>query len=50
MTKRDAVRGDEEGQEGFIVFESLEDRMPPDHRLRSIRRLVDEALREMTPR
>ena len=43
------MRGDEEGQEGFIVFESLEDRVPPDHPLRSIRRLVDEALREMSP-
>ena len=43
------MRGDEEGQEGFIVFESLEDRVPPDHPLRSIRRLVDTALREMSP-
>ena len=43
------MRGDEEGQEGFIVFESLEDRVPEDHPLRSIRRLVDKALREMSP-
>jgi transposase len=43
------MRGDEEGQEGFIVFESLEDRVPLDHPLRSIRRLVDKALREMSP-
>src|SRR5680860_896297 len=49
MTKGDAMRGDEEGQEGFVVFESLEDRVPPDHPLRSIRRLVDKALREMSP-
>jgi len=43
------VRGDEEGQEAFILFESLEGRVPPDHPLRSIRRLVDKALREMSP-
>src|SRR5680860_1211623 len=49
MPKGDAMRGDEEGQEGFIVFESLEDRVPLEHPLRSIRRLVDKALREMSP-
>lgn len=43
------MRGDEERQEGFIVFTSLEDRIPSDHPLRAIRRLVDEALREMRP-
>jgi len=48
MTKGDAIRGDEEGQEGFIVFESLEDRVPPDHSLRSIRRLVDPARSDLT--
>jgi transposase len=49
MAKGGTVRGDEEGQEGFIVFESLEDRVPEEHPLRSIRRLVDKALREMSP-
>jgi transposase len=43
------VRGDEEYQEGIILFSSLEDRVPPDHPLRRIRRLVDHALREMSP-
>ena len=43
------MRGDEECQAGFIVFTSLEDRIPTDHPLRAIRRLVDQALREMSP-
>ena len=43
------MRGDEEQQESLIVFSSLEDRVPPDHPLRTIRRLVDRALREMSP-
>ena len=43
------MRGDEEQQEGFIVFESLEDQVPADHPLRPIRRIVNKALREMSP-
>jgi len=43
------MRGDEERQEGFIVLTSLEDRVPLDHPLRAVRRMVDEALREMRP-
>lgn len=43
------MRGDEERQEGFIVFTSLEDRIPSSHPLRTIRRLVDRALSEMSP-
>ena len=43
------MRGDEECQAGFIVFTSLEDRIPADHPLRAIRRMVDQALREMSP-
>jgi len=43
------MRGDQERQEGFIVFTSLEDRIPADHPLRAIRRMVDKALREMSP-
>lgn len=49
MTKGVAVRGDEERQEGIILFSSLEDRVPMDHPLRRIRQLVDHALREMSP-
>jgi transposase len=43
------MRGDEQLQEGFIVLTSLEDRVPADHPLRAIRRLVDEALARMSP-
>ena len=43
------MRGDEQQQEGFIVLTSLEDRVPADHPLRAIRRLVDEALARMSP-
>ena len=43
------MRGDEERQDGFIVFESLEDQVPLDHPLRPIRRMVDRALAEMSP-
>ena len=43
------MRGDERQQEGFIVLTSLEDRVPADHPLRAIRRLVDEALAGMSP-
>jgi hypothetical protein len=38
------VRGDEERQESIILFSSLEDRIPADHPLRDIRRVVDRAL------
>jgi transposase len=47
--KGSGMRGDEEQQESLIVFSSLEDRVPADHPLRTIRRLVDTALREMSP-
>ncbi len=43
------MRGGEERQEGFIVLTSLEDRVPAEHPLRAVRRMVDEALREMHP-
>ena len=43
------MRGDEECQEGFIVLTSLEDRIPADHPLRPIRRMVDRALAQMSP-
>jgi transposase len=43
------MRGDEERQEGFILYTSLEDRVPSDHPLREIRRIVDRALKELSP-
>jgi transposase len=43
------VRGDEECQEGFIMLTSLEDRIPADHPLRPIRRIVDRVLARMSP-
>ena len=43
------MRGGEERQEGFILMTSLEDRVPLDHPLREIRRIVDRALGELSP-
>ena len=43
------MRGDEERQEGMVMLASADDRVPPDHPLRAIRKMVDEALREMSP-
>ena len=43
------MRGDEERQESIILFSSLEDRIPCDHPLREIRRVVDRALKELSP-
>jgi transposase len=43
------MRGDEVRQEAVFVFDSLEDRIPADHPLRRIRRLVDTALRDLDP-
>ena len=43
------MRGDEELQEGFIMLASADDRVPAQHPLRAIRKMVDEALSEMSP-
>ena len=43
------MRGDEQRQEEFIVLTSLEERVPADHPLRSIRAMVDAALERMSP-
>jgi transposase len=43
------MRGDEERQESIILFSSLEDRIPADHPLRDIRRVVDRALKDLSP-
>jgi len=42
------MRGAEERQEGFMFLASADDVVPPDHPLREIRRMVDEALAEMS--
>jgi transposase len=42
------MRGNEEHQEGFMFLASADDVVPPDHPLREIRRMVDEALRNMS--
>ena len=49
MDKGGLVGGDGERQEGSIMFSILEDRIPLDHPLRPIRRMVDRALSEMSP-
>jgi hypothetical protein len=44
-----AMRGDDERSEGFFSYVRLETRIAADHPLRSIRELVDRALRELSP-
>ncbi len=41
------MRGDDQQQSGMFSYVSLEDRVPQDHPLRSIRESVDEILRAM---
>src|SRR5438105_10998637 len=43
------MRGNEEQQDRVFSYESLEQRVPVDHRLRAIRRMVDEGLKELSP-
>lgn len=47
--KGSAMRGDEERQESMVMLASLDDRVPADHPLRPIRRMVDQALSAMSP-
>ena len=44
------MRGDEKQQGGMFSYVSLEERVPPDHPLRAIRRLVDQILAKMSKR
>jgi hypothetical protein len=44
------MRGDDNQQEGIFSYISPEKRVPPDLPLQPIRKLVDEILREMSPR
>jgi transposase len=42
------MRGDDQQQSEMFSYLSLEERVPQDHPLRAIRKLVDEVLREMS--
>src|ERR1700674_5774119 len=44
------MRGDDNQQEGMFSYISPERRVPPDHPLRPIRKMVDEILKEMSPK
>src|SRR6201993_2792764 len=43
------MRGDDNQQEGMFSYISPEKRVPADHLLRPIRKMVDEILKEMSP-
>ena len=43
------MRGDDDLQEGMFSYISPEKRVPADHPLRPIRKMVDEILKEMSP-
>lgn len=43
------MRGDDRQPDAMFVYVSAEQRVPADHPLRVIRRMVDESLREMSP-
>src|SRR3979411_3463035 len=43
------MRGDDDLQEGMFSYVSPEKRVPADHPLRPIRKMVDEILKEMSP-
>ena len=44
------MRGDDQQQDGVFSYVSLEQRVPGDHPLRVIRKMVDEALGELSGR
>ena len=44
------MRGDDDQQEGMYSYISPEKRVPADHPLRPIRKMVDEILKEMSPK
>src|SRR5580704_16790896 len=43
------MRGDDNQQDGMFSYVSPEKRVPADHPLRPIRKMVDEILKEMSP-
>src|SRR6202047_3564188 len=44
------MRGEDDQQEGMFSYISPEKRVPADHPLRPIRKIVDEILKEMSPK
>src|SRR5471032_870863 len=44
------MRGDDNQQDGMFSYVSPEKRVPADHPLRPIRKMVDEILKEMSPK
>src|SRR5437016_14307901 len=44
------MRGDDNQQEGIFSYISPEKRVPSDHPLRPVRKIVDELLKEMSPK
>lgn len=44
------MRGDDQQQDVLFSYRSIDERIPADHPLRVIRRLVDPVLRELSPR
>ena len=44
------MRGDDNQQEGMFSYISPEKRVPEDHPLRAVRKMVDEILKEMSPK
>ena len=44
------MRGDDKQQSGIFSYRTAEERVPTDHPLRAMRRMVDEALKGLSPR
>ena len=44
------MRGDDNQQDGMFSYVSPEKRVPADHPLRPVRKMVDEILKEMSPK
>jgi len=44
------MRGEDKQQDGMFSYRTAEERVPQDHPLRAMRRMVDEALRGLSPR
>ena len=44
------MRGDDNQQDGMFSYISPEKRVPADHPLRPVRKMVDEILKEMSPK